>query len=214
MASKNVTATVGKVLANALSPNEAAMQANPKATPKDTNLGPNAAFPCGIKIIDAKGNISWERFKTADDRDKRNLTVKGKRVDFTTETAIPAAKTTPISAKPAAPAKPAAKPADKPKGNPNAFAIHVNKTGRVCFGKDAAERMGDSPFCKLWIEGKLVRLGPTKKEVEGAVLVRDASGRPYISATKQFKPLGFDGSRAYDCEAKPYGNAGFEFRLS
>jgi outer membrane biosynthesis protein TonB len=124
----------------------------------------------------------------------------------------PEAKPKAPAAAPKPEAKPKAEAAPKPKATE--FAIHINKTGRVCFGKDAAERLGDSPFCTLKIDGKIVRLEPVKKEVEGAIPVRDASGRPYISATKQFKPLGFDGSRPYDIEAKPYGNAGFEFRLA
>ena len=94
-----------------------------------------------------------------------------------------------------------------------AFAIHVNKTGRVCFGKLAAARLGNPPYCALTIDGKIVRLEPTKK-ADGAIEVHSASGRPYISATRQFKPLGFDGSRPYDIEAKAYGAAGFEFRLA
>lgn len=65
----------------------------------------------------------------------------------------------------------------------------------------------------LAIDNGTVRLEPSKKQTEGALPVRSASGRPYVSATKQFKPLGFDGSRPYDIEAKPFGNAGFEFRL-
>jgi hypothetical protein len=114
--------------------------------------------------------------------------------------AMPEAK---AASKPAAVAKPAA----------DTLAIHINKTGRVCFGKQAAARLGESPFCTLTIEGQRIRLEPTKEAADGALPVRDASGRPYISATKQFKPLGFDGSRPYDIDAKPYGNAGFEFRL-
>jgi hypothetical protein len=124
-----------------------------------------------------------------------------------------------------APVKAASKPAKadaKAKAMPEAkaavkadsLAIHINKTGRVCFGKAAAERLGDSPFCTLTIDGKLVRLEPAKKDGNGALPVRDASGRSYISATRQFKPLGFDGSRPYDIEAKPFGTAGFEFRLA
>jgi hypothetical protein len=63
-------------------------------------------------------------------------------------------------------------------------------------------------------KGGNIRLSPTAKEGADTLPVRDGSGRPYISATKQFKPLGFDGSKPYDIEAKPYGNSGFEFRLS
>ena len=94
-----------------------------------------------------------------------------------------------------------------------AFKIHINSTGRVCFGRDAAARLGNPPYCALTIDGKIVRLEPTKK-ADGAIEVHSASGRPYISATRQFKPLGFDGSRPYDIEAKAYGAAGFEFRLA
>lgn len=108
----------------------------------------------------------------------------------------------------------AAKAAKAPaKAKAEAYDIHINKTGRVCFSKLAAERLGDAPFCKLSIDGKLIRIEPSKKDIDGALTVRDASGRPYISATRQFKPLGFDGSRPYDIEAKPFGAAGFEFRL-
>lgn len=119
-------------------------------------------------------------------------------------------------------AKVAAKKADKaevkaapaaPKAEaPSEFSLHLNKTGRLCIGKDAAARLGDTPFCSLAIEGKIVRLIPQKKEVDGALPVRDAAGRPYVSATKQFKALGFDGSEPRDFTAKPYGNGGFEFR--
>ncbi len=108
--------------------------------------------------------------------------------------------------------KAALKAKDSPKAA-LALAIHINKTGRVCFAKAAAARLGDAPYCTVSIEGKIVRLEPTKK-ADGALPVRDASGRPYISATRQFKPLGFDGSRPYDIEAKAFGTAGFEFSLA
>jgi len=111
--------------------------------------------------------------------------------------------------------KPAAPAAVK--ANPGAYALHVNKTGRVCFGKDAAKRIGNffpDGFMTLAIDKGVIRLEPTNKRAGGALQIREASGRPYISVTKQFKPLGFDGSRPYDIDAKPYGIAGFEFRLA
>jgi hypothetical protein len=114
------------------------------------------------------------------------------------------------AAKKAAPkAEPKAKKADKA----DTFAIHINKTGRVCFGRDAAVRLGEAAYLTITIEGKTIRFSAAKAEGENTVPVRDANGRPYVSCTKQFKPLGFDGSEAIDIEAKPYGNAGFEFRL-
>lgn len=127
------------------------------------------------------------------------------------------------AAAPAAP-KAAAKPAAAPKAAAPAkdtLAIHINKTGRVCFAKDAAARLESAfkptdkqKFCTLAVDDKgNVRMEPSAKQTDGALIIRDASGRPYVSATKQFKPLGFDGSRPYDIEAKPYGAAGFEFRL-
>jgi hypothetical protein len=48
----------------------------------------------------------------------------------------------------------------------------------------------------------------------GAITVRDANGRPYVSAACQLKQLGFDGFRSYDIEARPYRKAGFEFELA
>jgi hypothetical protein len=118
------------------------------------------------------------------------------------------AKTAPKGKTPAKPT--AAKPAEA-KGE--TMAIHVNKTGRVCFGKDAAARLGDAKFCAMAIDKGLVRLTPTNKATPDALPIRKASGRPYISATRQFKPLGFDGSDPINVQAKPYGAAGFEFRL-
>jgi hypothetical protein len=180
-----VSTEVGKRLADTLK-----APARQASAAKDTGLGPNAKFPFGIKIV-VNGNTSWERFKTAKERDQRNATVKGEVVNHSA---------------PAAPAK-----------DPNAISIHINRTGRVCFGKDAAQRLGNffpDGYMTLAIEDGTVRLTPTNKKVEGAVDIRNASGRPYISATKQFKPLGFDGSRAMDIEAKPFGDAGFEFRLA
>jgi nucleoid-associated protein YgaU len=98
------------------------------------------------------------------------------------------------------------------------FALHLNKTGRLCIGAAAAERLGEAPFCVLKIEGKICRLIPEKKEVEGALPVKYADSefciRPYVSATKQFKALGFDGSEPKAFEAKPYGQGGFEFRYA
>ena len=127
-----------------------------------------------------------------------------------------------VTAKPAAAApKPAApKLAAKPAAAADKFKIHINSTGRVCFAKDAAERLlsafkaSDSKYCLVAVDKGIVRLDPQKKQIDGAVNVKFASGRPYVSATKQMKPLGFDGSRPYDIEAKPYGAAGFEFRLA
>jgi hypothetical protein len=221
---KTAATETGKKLADAL---------KATATPKDTNLGPNAKFPFGIKHTDEKGNISWERFATAKERDARAEGRTGKRVNFAINPeSAPSALDRRIlgdtAAAKAAAIAPAAKPAAKPpaktaaakpaapaaKSNPNAFAIHINKTGRLCFSKPAADRLGQPKYCLLAIDKGIVRIEPTNKDSENAVPVRDASGRPYISATKQFKPLGFDGSRPYDIDAKPYGNGGFEFRLA
>jgi hypothetical protein len=44
-----------------------------------------------------------------------------------------------------------------------------------------------------------------------------ARRRPYISAARQLKPLGFKrgvGEKSYDIEPEPYGNGGFKFRLA
>jgi hypothetical protein len=62
------------------------------------------------------------------------------------------------------------------------------------------------------ITGKTVRLIATAKESEGCARVRRAGTRPYLSATRLLRPLGFDGA-ALDIEATPVGASGFEFRL-
>ena len=111
-------------------------------------------------------------------------------------------------------AAPKAEPKAAKKAASESLKIHINKTGRVCFGRDAAARMGESKHMLLTIEGKIVRMDRAKSEGENTVPVRDANGRPYVSCTKQFKPLGFDGSESLDIEAKPYGSAGFEFKLA
>jgi hypothetical protein len=224
---------ISKKLADAL---------KPAAQPKDTGLGPNEKFPFGVRF-EENGQISWERFKSAKERDMRMKSLKprdGRTVEAVDHKPIaaviaaqPAAKKptatpdgAPIvipnpAAKPAAPAKaekpkPAAKPAS------DALDLHLNKTGRLCIGKNAAARMGfdagktSHGFMLYVIEEKsrLVRLEWSARDAENALEVRNGGGRPYISATKQFKPLGFDGSQSRDIEAKPYGTKGFEFKLA
>ncbi len=187
------------------------------ATPTDTKVRPNEKFPFGIKFTGATGNIAWERYKTAKERDFR---LAGLKTDEKAEpvnaiatavkppvTGAPKARATKAPATPKAPKAPATTKGD-------ALTIHVNRTGRVCFGKDAAARLGDAKHVLLAIDKGVIRLQPTSKATENSLPVRDASGRRYVSATRQFKPLGFDGSRAMDIEARPYGAAGFEFRLA
>jgi hypothetical protein len=207
---------LGSKLANALKASD-----TPKATPKaakDTNSGPNEKWPFGIKIEGTDGNISWERFKTAKERDQRQASIKGKskRVDYqlnpTDAKAAPKPKAAPKAAAPKA-AKAESKPKSAPKAAPNALDIHINKTGRVCFSKTAADRLGEAKYVAITIDKRTVRFEPLAKEREGAVPVRDGGGRPYISATKQLKTLGFDGSKPYDIEAKPLNAHGFEFTL-
>lgn len=102
-----------------------------------------------------------------------------------------------------------------PKATEKALDIHINKTGRFCFSATAKERMADYLYpkghCIVEVKGNTVRLDMVSKAAENTTPVRDASGRPYISATKAIKPLGFDGSQSYDFVAKAYGKAGFEF---
>ena len=115
----------------------------------------------------------------------------------------------------AAKAAPKADKAEEPK----VFPIHLNKTGRVCFSAIAGKRLlAGKPieetelFATLKVEGKTIRIEPSKKQIEGAVAVGNGGGRPYISAMKAFKELGYDGSAGKDFEARPYGAAGFEFK--
>jgi hypothetical protein len=193
-----------------------ALKATP--TPKDTNLGPNEKYPFGIKITDAKGNISWERYATATDRDKRLSLVKGGLGVNYGQPKPAAAEPAKPAAKPAAaaePAKPAAKPAAAAKPKTDEMALHLNKTGRLCFGKEATAYLGDKrpAHMALAIDGKTVRLKPAKSEGDDTCRMGDAAGRPYISAMREFrKAFGFDGAQSLDFTAKPYQGGGLEFR--
>jgi len=123
-------------------------------------------------------------------------------------------------AKGKAESKPAAKPAEPKAKGKEEFDIHINNTGRICFGVDEAARIEGYDYCSIAVDvaKKLIRLEPARKQAEGAKEIKYADKeykiRPYISATREMKPLGFDGSRPYDCIAKPYGAAGFEFKLA
>lgn len=119
-------------------------------------------------------------------------------------------------------AKPTAKPADKPAVKPaaDAYALHLNNTGRLCFSSQAAARLGewlDKPVdIDIDEKSRLVRLDIAKKASEDTLSLKDGGGRPYVSITKRIKALGFAagaGATAYALEAKPYGKSGFEFKL-
>ena|SRR5215831_5270413 len=139
----------------------------------------------------------------------------------------------PAAEKPAAklPKQPAAEPAKPPaakklaepaKPKADTLALHLNKTGRLCFLRGAAARLTEAGFAideqyfmALAIDKGLIRLEPKLEASADTVEVRDGGGRPYVSLTRQLKPWGFDGSRAIDIpNVKPYGKGGFEFRLS
>ena len=128
----------------------------------------------------------------------------------------PAKAEKPEAKKPASEKKPA-KPAPEAE-----LEIHVNKTGRVCFGRNAAARLASAGFAIDTVyhmtmaidKGGLIRLSPTFTASDDTKEVRAGGGRPYISATREFKPLGFTGDKALDIEnVKAYGKAGFELRL-
>jgi hypothetical protein len=90
------------------------------------------------------------------------------------------------------------------------LAVHINPSGRVCFGKVAAARIGDLGFMKITVDGKLVRMIATATETETPI--RRASGRPYVSATKQLKEAGIFAGTAVDLVATPYNHRGFDFK--
>lgn len=103
------------------------------------------------------------------------------------------------------PAEPAPKNTD--------LAIHVNKTGRVCFGKVAAARLDGYKYMVITVDGQTITFVPHSKPREGAVNIGDASGRPYVSATKLLKQVGFDGSKPLDLIATPVGDAGLQVKV-
>jgi hypothetical protein len=104
----------------------------------------------------------------------------------------------------------AAKPASAESA---ALAIHINKTGRVCFGKTAAARIGELARMLITIDGKQVCMVAKKEATENTVEIRRANGRPHVSVTRFLKPLGFYGTKALDIEAAAYKSHGFEFKV-
>lgn len=131
---------------------------------------------------------------------------KGAGVD-----AVLAKKAAPKKVNKARAAKPAAE--KKPAAN-GALSIHINKTGRVCFGKAAALRIGDLGFMTIAAEGKAVKMTARKDATEGALDINRANGRPYVSAMRLLKGLGFTGKDALDVEAKAVNGHGFEFKVA
>jgi hypothetical protein len=130
--------------------------------------------------------------------------------------AAKAAKAEPKAAKAAkaAAAEPKAAKAAKAAAG-STIAIHINKTGRVCFGKLASERIGkDFSHAAVQAEGKTIQIVPTSKAGDNTTEIRWAGNRPYISATKVLKATGaFDGSKAFDIEALPLNSHGFKFQI-
>src|SRR5262245_56286702 len=54
--------------------------------------------------------------------------------------------------------------------------IHINKTGRVCFGKNAAARIGDLAHMLMTADGKQVRMVAKEEATENTVEIRRANG--------------------------------------
>ena len=123
-----------------------------------------------------------------------------------------AAKATAPAAEPKA--KKAAKAEKVEKPAATELRVHINKTGRVCFGKLAAERIGEASYMVITAEGKTVKLVPAAKATEGAVDINLGGGRPYVSATKILKATGgFDGSAPLDLVAKAINGNGLLITL-
>ena len=131
-----------------------------------------------------------------------------------------AAETTVVKGAPAQLVKAAGKAAkaDKApkaaKADDSILAIHINATGRVCFGRAAAARIAGLGHMLMTAEGKQVRMLAKKDATENTVEIRFAGGRPYVSATRFLKPLGFDGTKPLDIQAAPYNSQGFEFQVA
>src|SRR5215467_6495668 len=131
-----------------------------------------------------------------------------------------AAETTVVKGAPAQLVKAAGKAAkaDKApkaaKADDSILAIHINATGRVCFGRAAAARIACLGHMLMTAEGNQVRMVAKKEATENTVEIRYANGRPYVSATGFLKRLGFDGSKPLDIEAAPYNSHGLEFKVT
>ncbi len=108
--------------------------------------------------------------------------------------------------------KPTPKKAAKPAAD---LALHVNHSGRICFGKTAAERINGLQFMTIVTDeaARTMKLIARKDEADDAVAIRSASGRPYISALKQLKSLGFTGDDSLDVLADAIDHNGFSFEV-
>jgi len=115
---------------------------------------------------------------------------------------------------PKAIAKKTAPAAKTLKADAGALEIHINKTGRICFGKTAAARIGNLGFMTLAADGKEVKLIASAKSSDDAVEIRRAGKRPYVSGARFLKAFGFDGKKALDITAAPLNGTGFRFRLA
>src|SRR5262245_62173942 len=94
------------------------------------------------------------------------------------------------------------------KADDSILAIHINATGRVCFGRAAAARIAGLGHMLMTAEGNQVRMVAKKEATENTVEIRYANGRPYVSATGFLKRLGLDGTKPLDIEAAPYNSHG------
>jgi hypothetical protein len=118
-------------------------------------------------------------------------------------------KTTPAAAPKATKKTAAAKPEA-----PATLDIHINVTGRVCFGRHAAARIGDLAHMLVKVDGKTLRLIARKDATDESVDIRRAGKRPYISATKALKELGWEGKKALDLVADPINSHGFACKVA
>jgi hypothetical protein len=206
---KNATKTTKKAATKAASSNAVIAAQTANETKPMADLGPNAKFPFAIKITDG-GNISFERFKTEKELNRRYGTWartpkgEGQTVEVVKYTAPAPAE------KPAPTKKAAAKKTAAPKAASTELEVHINPSGRVCFGKLAAARIGDMGFMTITHEGKVLRMVATNRETETPI--RRASGRPYISATKELKAAGLFNDEAADLVPQPYNHHGFDFK--
>jgi hypothetical protein len=193
--------------------------------------GPNEKYPFALKFTDAKGAVSYERFKTAKERDARKATQPGaKSQDFVSavvpesaqvtegapgagggKSGKPAAKKaaateTPKAAKPAKAAKKA-----EPKPKDESLKIRLYAVGQFYFGKMAAARLNSAPYVQIEIKGKTVTLTPTKSEKD-AVKVGACHASPTVSAGRLLAETGWT-KTTQDLVAKPVGAAGFQLEV-
>jgi hypothetical protein len=182
----------------------------------ENTMGPNAKFPFAVQVIDTKGAVSFERFKTQKERNKRLVTlqkqtdIKASHIDYAGPVAAPA----PAKKEAAKKAdKPAAKKAAKKEAKPkdDTLRVRLYAKGEFYFGRLVAARIGELPNMAVEVKGKTVTLTPTKS-TKDTLVIGKCHANPVLRAAKLLVDTGWS-KTTQDLVAKPVGDLAFSVEV-